>query len=95
MTKAQNQTASVAFAMRRARITTLIPRSHLARLMDISITQLNKYETGREEIPPAILESIFTLGYMMMHVRYLNRYYVEISRLNKKMTAYRQCKAKQ
>ncbi len=86
-----NQTSQrIGFAMQRARRTTMIPRSHLARLMNITITQLNRYETGREEIPDHILESIFTRGYMMMHIKNLNRYYREMAHLNIKMSAYQQ-----
>lgn len=89
--KQNDETARrVAHAMRRARATTIIPRTHLARLMNISTTQLGLYECGRDDVPDDILERIFTLGYMMMHVRNLNRYYMQMARMHVGLSAYRQ-----
>lgn len=95
MAKTIDETAKyMGRAMVRARITTFIPRAHLAKLLNISMIQLKLYELGRERIPESILERLITLGYMMIHTRNLNRQHIIMSRLRIQMCAYKQINKK-
>lgn len=91
MSKTHDETALyIAHAMQRARTTTMIPRAHLAKLMNVSIYQFGEYESGLERVPNSILEQVFTMGYMMMYVRNLNRYYRAMAKTGVEMSAYKQ-----
>lgn len=91
MIKTNDETLlDIAYAMRRARKTTMIPRAHLAKLMNITIHQLGLYESGGEKMPISVLEQIFTMGYMMMYVRNLNRYYRAMAKTYIELFAYKQ-----
>lgn len=62
-------------SLKRARRTLTILSDDTARLLKISREELILFENGEVEIPPHILESLFTMGIMMMHTRSMLRDY--------------------
>lgn len=66
---------TIGHALKNARHSISILPDDVARLLQISRAELTLFENGEVEIPHHILESIFSMGLMMMHTRYRMRDY--------------------
>ena len=62
---------TVGASLKHARYTISILHEDVARMLKISREELTLFENGEVQIPPHILNTIFTLGLTMMHTRYM------------------------
>lgn len=74
--KAINETtAHIGSALRAARQTAHLSHIDVADMLDITLDDLLEYERGSAQVPIAVLERVFTMGYKMIGIRVLEKKY--------------------
>jgi len=75
MTKFDDTAARMGIAMRYARQNAFIPKDEIATLLGITPNELHEYEQGVRQLPIDIMQRIFAIGYVTIHIRSMEDIY--------------------
>jgi len=71
---------SIGNSLRQARLNANILQEDVARMLKISREELTLFENGEVELPKHLMDTLFKMGLMMIHTRYMVRDYHYMTR---------------